>query len=64
MSTRILKNFIAQARSLNFAFAVTSLLANFTKMDGEREAVKMRFDADYEAIASELGVPVGSYSTN
>jgi MoxR-like ATPase len=64
MSTRILKNFVAQARSLNFAFAVTSLLANFTKMDGEREAVKMRFDADYEAIASELGVPVGSYSTN
>jgi MoxR-like ATPase len=64
MSTRILKNFVAQASSLNFAFAVNSLLANFPKLDGEREAVKMRFDAEYEAIASELGVPVGVYSTD
>lgn len=63
MSTRILKNFQAQALALNFEFAVESLLSNFPKLDGEREAIKMRFDADADAIASELGVDVGNYST-
>lgn len=64
MSTRILKNFIAQARSLNFEFAINSMLSNYPKMDGEREGIKMRFDADASQIADELGVVVGKYSTN
>jgi hypothetical protein len=64
MSTRILKNFVAQAPSLNFEFAVNSLLSNYPKIDGEREAIKMRFDADASAIADELGVSLGKYSTN
>lgn len=64
MSTRILKNFQEQARTLNFAFAVHSLLNNFPKIDGEREAIQMRLDADIDAIASELGVPVGVYTSN
>lgn len=64
MSTRILKNFQAQARDLNFAFAVNSLLANFPKSDGEREAIQMRLDADSQQIADELGVLVGNYSSN
>jgi MoxR-like ATPase len=61
MSTRILKNFVAQARGLSFEFAVNSLLNNYPVRDGEREALKMRFDTSYEAIASELNVPVGNY---
>jgi MoxR-like ATPase len=62
MSTRILKNFVAQARGLNLEFAVNSMLSNYPKMDGEREAIKMRLDADISQIASELGVPVGKYT--
>jgi MoxR-like ATPase len=62
MSTRILKNFVAQARGLSFEFAVNSMLANYPAMDGEREALKMRFDANMDAIASELGVSVGNYT--
>jgi hypothetical protein len=64
MSTRILKNFVSQARSLNFEFAINSMLSNYPKMDGEREGIKMRFDADASQIADELGVVVGKYSTN
>jgi len=63
MSTRILKNFVEQAPVLNFEFAVMSMFANFPKMDGERDAIKMRFDADASAIADELGVKLGNYST-
>jgi MoxR-like ATPase len=63
MSTRILKNFVAQAKRLNFEFAVNSLLSNYPKMDGERDAIKMRFDADASAIADELQVPIGKYIT-
>ncbi|CAB4128091.1 AAA domain containing protein [uncultured Caudovirales phage] len=62
MSTRILKNFVAQARGLNLEFAINSMLSNYPKMDGERDAIKMRLDADVSQIASELGVPVGKYS--
>lgn len=62
MSTRILKNFVAQATNLNFEFAVNSLLSNYPKMDGERDAIKMRFDAEAPQIADELGVSVGKYS--
>jgi MoxR-like ATPase len=63
MSTRILKNFQAQARELNFEFAVESMLSNFPKMDGERDAIKMRFDADSQQIAEELGVSLGKYES-
>jgi hypothetical protein len=61
MSTRVLQNFQAQALNLNFSFAVNAMLSNFPKSDGEREAIKMRFDAESDRIASELGVEVGSY---
>ena len=64
MSTRILKNFVAQAQRLNFEFAVNSMLSNYPKMDGERDAIKMRFDAEAPQIASELGVSLGKYTTN
>ena len=64
MSTRILKNFVAQATTLNFEFAVNSLMSNYPKMDGERDAIKMRFDAEASTIAQELGVELGKYSTN
>jgi len=62
MSPRILMNFIDQAQKLNLGFAVTSLLNNFPKDDGEREAIKMRLDADIDAIAADLGVSLDSYS--
>ena len=64
MSTRILKAFVAQAPSLGFEFAVNSLLSNYPKMDGERDGIKMRFDADAGQIADELGVTLGKYTTN
>jgi hypothetical protein len=62
MSPRILMNFIDQAQQLNLGFAVSSLLNNFPKEDGEREAIKMRLDADIDAIAADLGVSLDSYS--
>ena len=62
MSPRILMNFIEQAQKLNLGFAVYSLLNNFPKDDGEREAIKMRLDADIDAIASDIGVSLDSYS--
>jgi len=62
MSPRILLDFVENAKHLNLAFAVRSLLNNFPKDDGEREAVKMTLDANIDAIASELGVDLGSYS--
>jgi len=62
MSPRILMNFIDQAQKLNLGFAVSSLLNNFPKDDGEREAIKMRLDADIDAIAADLGVSLDSYS--
>lgn len=64
MSTRILKAFVAQAPSLGFEFAVNSLLSNYPKMDGERDGIKMRFDADASQIADELRVSLGKYTTN
>ena len=62
MSTRILLNFQAQALRLNFPFAVNSLLANYPKGDGERDAIKMRLDADVDSIVAELNVDKGKYS--
>lgn len=62
MSPRILLDFMDNAKHLNLGFAVMSLLNNFPKEDGEREAVKMRLDADIETIANELGVSLDSYS--
>jgi MoxR-like ATPase len=63
MSTRALINFQAQASHLGFVFAANSLLNNFPKSDGEREAIKMRFDADSLTIASELGVDYANYNS-
>lgn len=63
MSTRALINFQAQANNLGFVFAANSLLNNFPKSDGEREAVKMRFDADSLTIATELAVDYNNYSS-
>ena len=63
MSTRILKNFQEQAVSLNFEFAVSSLLKNFPKSDGERDAIKMRFDAVVDTIVSDYGISKGKYSS-
>ena len=62
VSTRMLKNFVSQAKGLGFEFAVNSMLNNFPKDDGERDAVKMRFDINHTRIAEELGVAVGSYN--
>lgn len=64
MSTRALLNFQAQAQALGFEFAVNSLLNNFPKTDGEREAIKMRLDADASTIANELGVEYQDYNAN
>jgi hypothetical protein len=61
LSTRVLQNFQSQATNLNFAFAVHGLLANFPKSDGERDAIKMRLDAELDRIATDLGVEVGKY---
>lgn len=62
MSPRILLDFVSNAKGLNLGFAVTSLLNNFPKDDGEREAIKMRLDADIDAIAADLGVTLDGYS--
>ena len=62
MSTRLLKNFQSQARGLGLQFAVASMTNAFPKSDGEREAIKMRLDADIDSIAGELGVDVSTYS--
>jgi hypothetical protein len=64
MSTRVLLNFQAQAQALGFEFAVNSLLNNFPKTDGEREAIKMRLDADALTISQELGVAYEEYNAN
>jgi hypothetical protein len=58
----VLQNFQAQATSLNFAFAVHALLNNYPKSDGERDAIKMRLDAEIDRIASDLGVELGTYN--
>lgn len=62
MSTRALINFQANAQNLGFNFAVNALLNNYPKLDGEREAIKLRFDADADTIASELGVDASNYT--
>lgn len=62
VSTRMLQNFVEQAKGLGFEFAVNSMLNNFPKDEGERDAVKMRFDINHTRIAEELGVAVGSYN--
>jgi MoxR-like ATPase len=54
MSTRILKNFQDNAIGLGFDFAVENLLNNFPSVDGERDAIKMRIDAERDTIIAEL----------
>jgi hypothetical protein len=55
MSTRILQNFVRQAKALGMKFAVESMLNNYPKSDGERDAIKMRLDVAVDDIANELG---------
>lgn len=57
---RMLLNFVKQAKSYNFSFAVDRFIANFPET--EREAVSMQFESRYLNIAEELSVPVGNYS--
>lgn len=59
---RMLLNFVKQAKTYNFTFAVNRFLANFP--EAEREAVSLQFEARYITIADELSVPVGSYTNN
>lgn len=56
MSTRLLQNFVMHANNFNWNFAVQRLLSNFPSDTGERDAIKMRLDADAPRIASEFGV--------
>jgi len=56
MSTRLLQNFVMQANSFNWQFAVQRLLSNFPTDTGERDAIKMRLDADAPRIAREFNV--------
>lgn len=62
VTTRMLKNFQKQAKGIGFEFAVHSLLNNFPKDEGEREALQHRFDINLDRIASELGVDKGGYN--
>jgi len=56
ISTRLLKNFVSNATSLNYDFAVTNFLNNFN--DEERGSVKLLLEAYSHSIATELGCPV------
>jgi hypothetical protein len=57
---RMLLNFVKQAKTYNFTFAVNRFLANFS--EAEREAVAFQFETRYINIANELAVPTGDYS--
>ena len=56
VSTRVLQNFVMHATNFNWAFAVQRLLSNFPSESGEREAIKLRLEADAPRIASDLNV--------
>ena len=56
LSTRLLQNFVMHVTSFNWNFAVQRLLTNFPADTGERDAIKMRLDADAPRIGSEFGV--------
>lgn len=56
MSTRLLQNFVMHATNFNWQFAVQRLLANFPTETGERDAIKLRIDADAPRIANEFNV--------
>jgi hypothetical protein len=56
MSTRLLQNFAMHANHFSWDFAVARLLANFPTDTNERDAVKMRLDADAPRIAQDFGV--------
>ena len=57
-STRLLQNFLSQTTNFNWEFSIQRLLANFPSDTGERDAIKMRLDADAPRIAREFGVSV------
>ena len=56
VSTRLLQNFVMHATNFNWEFAVQRLLSNFPQESGERDAIKLRLDADAPRIASDLNV--------
>ena len=56
LSTRLLQTFVAQVREFNWNFAAQRLLSNFPAETGERDAIKLRIDADAPRIAREFGV--------
>lgn len=56
VSTRMLKNFVSQAKHLSLPFAINSLLNNFPEDNNEREGIKMRLEMNIDRIANELGV--------
>lgn len=58
LSTRLLQNFVSQATNFNWQFAIQRLLANFPSDTGERDAIKMRLDADAPRIAREFNVVI------
>ena len=56
LSTRLLQTFVAQVKEFSWSFAVQRLLSNFPTDTGERDAIKLRIDADAPRIAREFGV--------
>lgn len=56
LSTRLLQTFVSQVREFNWPFAVQRLLSNFPADTGERDAIKLRIDADAPRIAREFGL--------
>lgn len=61
ISTRLLKNFVANATALNYEFAVENFLNNFN--DEERGSVKLLMEAYSHSIATELGCKVDEIVT-
>jgi hypothetical protein len=55
ISTRLLKNFVEQARGLSLRFAVDAFVTSFPS-DEERSALRLLFEANSAIIAEELGV--------
>ena len=55
VSTRLLKNFVTQAKGLGLGFAIESFVNSFPT-DEERQALRFLFEANSQLIADELGV--------
>ena len=55
ISTRLLKNFVEQAKGLSLRFAVDAFVTSFPSEE-ERSALRLLFEANSAIIAEELGV--------